>query len=128
MDLHRSHPIALSPPAQAFYRHALVTLRDSNVSFLVGGSYALEAYTEIERPSKDLDVFVQPADCAAALAVLAGAGYATEVVFPHWLAKVYSDEDYLDVIFGSGNGVCAVDSSWFEYATPAEVLGVPVNL
>src|SRR5262249_24440852 len=104
MELHRSPPVAVSPPAQAFFRRALVTLRDANIPFLVGGSYALEAYTEIDRPTKDLDVFVQPSDCPAALAVLARAGYATEVVFPHWLAKVYSDDDYLDVIFGSGNG------------------------
>src|SRR5262249_47634183 len=54
--------------------------------------------------------------------------YGGEVVLPYWLAKVYSDDDYLDVIFGSGNGVCAVDASWFEHATPAEVFGMPVNL
>jgi len=49
MELHRFHLIALSRPAQGYYRRALVTLRDANVPFLVCGSYALEAYTEIER-------------------------------------------------------------------------------
>jgi len=128
MDGYRFNPAEISPPARDFYRRALETLRGAGVPFLVGGSFALEAYTEIERPTKDLDLFLQSSDRDGALAALAAAGYATEVVFPHWLAKGYRGADYLDLIFSSGNGVCSVDASWFDHAAPAEVLDVSVHL
>jgi hypothetical protein len=33
----------------------------------------------------------------------------------------------LDLIFRAGNGLCEVDDSWFERASDAELLGVPVK-
>jgi hypothetical protein len=48
--------------------------------------------------------------------------------FPHWLGKVYSNCSYVDLIFGSGNGLTPVDADWFRHAPPGEVLGVPVHL
>src|SRR5262245_33004698 len=59
------------------YRHALAVLLDSRIEFLVCGAYAFEAYTEIRRNTKDLDIFVRPGDCRSALAALARAGFRT---------------------------------------------------
>ena len=56
------------------------------------------------------------------------AGYETELVFSHWLAKIRSPEGFIDVIFSSGNGVATVDDGWFEHATRGRVLGVPVKI
>jgi len=121
-------PDGLSAEARAFYEHALKTLGIAQVPFLVCGARALEAYTGIGRTTKDLDIFIRRSDCERALHALEVAGYKTELVFPHWLAKAYSDSLFLDVIFSSGNGQCEVDDSWFPYARDAEILGVPVQL
>ncbi len=119
------------PPDQAgrtFYRHGLTLLNEAGVPFLVGGAYALECYTGISRHTKDLDIFVQPRDRDRIIDVLAKAGYQTDVTYPHWLAKAYYEEYFIDIIFSSGNGVCVVDEAWFEHAPEREVLGVPVLL
>jgi hypothetical protein len=121
-------PDRLDPKARAFYTRVLELLRQSPVPFLVGGAYALERYTGIQRHTKDLDVFVHRRDLEAVRDVLAGAGYRTEVTFPHWLAKAYGEGDFVDLIFASGNGLCVVDDRWFAHARRDEVLGVPVGL
>jgi hypothetical protein len=52
----------------------------------------------------------------------ADAGYRAEIPYPHWLAKIHRSGHYLDVLFGSGNGVVHVDDCWFAYAVEADVL------
>src|SRR5436305_15333618 len=111
----------LDPQAFRFYCDALTTLARSGVPFLAGGAYAFGYYTGIVRHTKDLDVFVRPADARPVLAAFAKAGYRTEVTFEHWLGKVFYENDFIDVIFCSGNGECPVDDAWFEHATGGEV-------
>ncbi|HYH47131.1 MAG TPA: hypothetical protein VEG34_15730 [Thermoanaerobaculia bacterium] len=113
----------LTPETLATYRRAMTTLREAEVPFLVGGAYAFGRYTGIIRHTKDFDVFVRPADLAPALEALAGAGFRTEVPFPHWLGKAHAGDDFIDVIFSSGNGLARVDDQWFENAVEGEVLG-----
>jgi hypothetical protein len=50
------------------------------------------------------------------------------MTYPHWLAKVYAGEEFIDLIFNSGNGVTPVDERWFHDNAVAEVLGVPVRI
>jgi len=109
-----------------FYRDVLTSLGRANVPVLVGGAFAFSHLTGIQRPTKDFDLFVRRAHIERALAALAAAGFHTELTFPHWLAKARSDEFLVDLIFGSGNGVAAVDDVWFEHAVPAEAVGIPV--
>lgn len=113
----------LSPETIDFYRRAMALLEEAKVPFLVGGAYAFARYTGIVRHTKDFDVFVHPRDFERALEAFAKAGYKTEKNFPHWLGKAYQGEDFVDVIFSSGNGVARVDRRWFEHAVDEEVLG-----
>ena len=115
-------------PELCFYRDALECLNVARAPYLVGGAYAYALYTGIERHTKDLDIFVRARDCGRVLTVLRDAGYRTEVAFTHWLAKAFSGNHLIDVIFGSGNGLCAVDDAWFTHAQAADLLGVPVLL
>jgi hypothetical protein len=117
-----------TPFAFRFYRHALEALRADGVPFLLGGAYALGYYTGITRHTKDLDLFVRRADVRRMLNVFAAAGFRTEVVFSHWLGKVHCGDDFLDVIFSSGNAACPVDDAWFDHAVEGEVFGTPVRL
>jgi len=112
----------------AFYRRTLHVLSDARVPFLVGGSHALLNYTGIVRETKDFDLFLRREDLDTALNALREAGYHTEVTFPHWLAKAKQGNDVVDLVFSSGNGVCRVDDAWFEFATEADVLGMPVKI
>jgi hypothetical protein len=111
-----------------FYRRTLHVLSDAHVPFLVGGSHAYLQYTGIVRDTKDFDLFVRRDDLERALDALRDAGYRTEITFPHWLAKAHQSGDHVDLVFGSGNGICAVDDGWFEHALEADVLGMPVKI
>ena len=111
-----------------FYRDVLTILERANVPTLVGGAFAFSHFTGIQRPTKDFDLFVRREHIDGALDALAHAGFQTELTFPHWLGKARSDEFLVDLIFGSGNGVAAVDDGWFEHAIQAEAVGVPVWL
>ena len=112
----------------AFYRQVLESLQAAGVPFLVGGAFALTCYTRVERQTKDLDLFIRRADYPRVQAVLLQAGHETELTHPHWLAKVRAGDWYLDLIFGSGNGLCDVDDAWFAHAADWELLGVPVKI
>ena len=119
----------LAPPdAEAVYRHVLEALREGGVEFLVGGAYAFTRYTGIERSTKDFDVFVRYTDRHRALEALADAGFDTEETFPHWLAKAFWGDDFVDIIYSSGNGVAPVDDGWFAHAPEADVLGLRVKI
>jgi len=111
-----------------FFRQALNVLNESQVPFMVGGAYAFERYTGIARRTKDMDIFTRPQDVRQLLAVLARAGYGTELTDPMWLAKAFYTGYLLDIIFSSGNWLCTVDDLWLEHAVVDEVLGIPVRL
>jgi hypothetical protein len=128
MKLEKCLAPEIAAEASEFYRRAARALIALDVPFLVGGAYALALHTGIVRHTKDFDVFVRGEDCEPALRALAGAGYRTELTFPHWLGKAYHEEYFVDVIFGSGNGLCPVDDAWFEHAAAGQIFGVDALL
>jgi hypothetical protein len=118
----------LSAETATFYRRMMRGLIERGLPFLVGGAYAFARYTGIERHTKDFDIFVRPEDAERALELLGKIGCSTEMTFPHWLGKAWCGEDFIDVIFSSGNGIADVDDDWFSHAVEETVLGVPVRL
>jgi hypothetical protein len=122
----------IAPETLDFYRRVMTTLQEARVPFLVGGAYAFARYTGIVRHTKDFDIFVHPRDFDRTLVGLKrGAGCSVKRPFPHWLGKGYrrdGGDDFVDVIFSSGNGVARVDDLWFEHAVDEEVLGIPARL
>jgi hypothetical protein len=118
----------IKPETRDFYCHALTALGESGVPFLVGGGYAYERYVGIARHTKDFDLFVRPADAPRVLKRLREIGFHTDLTFPHWLGKAFCGDDFVDVIFSSGNGTCTVDDDWFRHGVDDEVFGLPVKL
>jgi predicted nucleotidyltransferase len=118
----------VAPDTAAFYRRALQALGDAEIPFLVGGAFAHACFTGIRRSTKDLDLFIRRQDLDRVQQVMQAQGWHTELTYPHWLAKVYAGEDFIDLIFNSGNGVTPVDDRWFEDNAWADVLGVPVRV
>jgi hypothetical protein len=116
------------PETAAFYRRALQVLVDADIPFLVGGAFAHACFTGIRRSTKDLDLFIRRADYDRAADLMTAEGWRNEMPYPHWLAKVYHGQDFIDLIFNSGNGLTPVDDEWFHDNAVADVLGVPVRI
>jgi predicted nucleotidyltransferase len=118
----------VAPAVAAFYRRALQVLTDAGVPFLVGGAFAHACFTGIRRATKDLDLFIRREDYDRVTQLMNAEGWRSEMPYPHWLAKVYDGEEFIDLIFNSGNGLTPVDERWFRDNAMADVLGVPVRI
>lgn len=118
------------PTGDDFYREAIRTVEAARIPFLVGGAYALRVYAGIQRDTKDFDIFLRERDLRAALDEFERQGFRTEIPYPHWLAKAYHGEWFIDFIFRAGNGLCDVDDEWFRHTRTRrdEVLGEKVSL
>jgi hypothetical protein len=118
----------VDPSTADFYRRALRILTQAGVPFLVGGAFSHACHTGIRRSTKDLDLFIVREDWDRIAALMAQQGWRTELTYPHWLGKVYAGEDFIDLIFNSGNGLTPVDAAWFAGNGSAQVLGEPVRV
>jgi hypothetical protein len=123
-------PATLNPTPQGleFYLHALDILDASGIEYLLGGAFATGTYTGVERDTKDLDCMLRRRDVDVALQAFQKRGFRAEYVFPHWLAKVYHHDYFIDLIYCAGNGLCPVDDEWFANARRANVLGRDVTV
>lgn len=138
------HPLAaiatapaaiLDAPTRQFYLRALDVIEAAGVPYVVAGAYALAYHAGIVRHTKDLDLFVRRQDVPKALEVLEKElGTRSDWAHPHWLAKAWAadsdntDGAFIDFIFRSANGMCAVDDAWLDAACPGDVLGRPTPL
>ncbi len=113
--------------AHAFYHEALGMLNDSGAEFMLGGAFATFHYTGIYRDTKDLDIFCRSSDYPRIMKYFAAQGYRTELHDTRWIAKIFSGEYFIDVIFNSVNNICRVDDSWFEHASEGTFAGIPVK-
>jgi hypothetical protein len=114
--------------AQTFYDEVLSALKEGNIPFLVGGTFAYTHYTGIIRPTKDFDLFIKRDDYDRIASYLETKGFTMEIKFPVWIGKAHKGEESIDFIYGSGNGVGFVDDQWFANAAPATLLGYDVLL
>jgi hypothetical protein len=122
-------PLELDDVTREFYLRAMQLLDDAGVPYMVGGAYSLSHHAGIVRHTKDLDLFVRRDDRHRALAILERqGGYRTEMVFPHWLGKAFDNDAFVDIIFGSGNGLTAVDDEWVAHAVDGVALGRKAKL
>lgn len=111
------------PEAEAFYAQCLDLLAASGIPFLLGGTFAVSAYTGLPPPLKDLDVFCKPGDYPRVLARCREQGFATAIEDERWIAKIRNGECFVDVIFNSSIGIVPVTEDWFEAARTVEAGG-----
>ncbi|MFC3200015.1 nucleotidyltransferase [Parapedobacter deserti] len=111
----------------SFYCDALALLQSNQCEFMVGGGYAVVHYTDVHRATKDLDIFCQPHEYPKILKCFADNGYSTELTDSRWLAKVFKDDHFIDIIFDTVNNICKVDDTWYAYAEEGNFYGVPVR-
>jgi hypothetical protein len=121
-------PEKMTKEAEAFYAEALAELKRSKVPFLLAGTFAVNAYTNLDRPTKDLDIFVKASDYPKVLAHFKERGYKTEVEDERWIAQVKKGKHSFDVIFNSTIAVTPVTDAWFKEAREAHVYRTKVLL
>lgn len=114
--------------AHSFYKEALELLNNSGASYMLGGAFAFFHYTGIFRDTKDLDVFCKSSEYPKIMKFFSAQGYKTELTDVRWLAKVFKDDYYIDIIFDTVNNICTVDDSWHEHSVKADFKGISVNL
>lgn len=116
------------PEAEAFYAESLKLLTESRIPFLLSGTYAVTAYTGIVRPTKDLDVFCKTGDYPRILAFFQDRGYRADVEDERWIAKVWCDNHFFDVIFAMSNGTAPITDEWFEGGETIKVYGTEARI
>jgi hypothetical protein len=114
--------------AESFYQQVLNDLLEADIPFLLAGGYAVSAYTGLERATKDLDIFTTPGDFPRLLSYLNQKGHRIAIEDERWIGKIHSDSDFVDVIFGSANGMMPVTEDWFERAREMDLFGLRVPL
>ncbi|MGK6352620.1 nucleotidyltransferase [Parapedobacter sp. DT-150] len=107
----------------SIYCDALTVLQDNQCDFLIGGGYAVSHYVGARRVTKDLDIFCLPQEYPKILKCFANSGYRTELTDSRWLAKVFKEEHFIDIIFDTVNNICKVDETWYTYAVDGDFYG-----
>lgn len=117
--------------AEKFYDELLTVMEEKKLPFMIGGTFAFNQYTGMDRPTGDIDIKIPCEDHPMILKSLTEAGYKPELaeVELKWLAKVYDGKGYYtDLIWAERNGLHKVEHSWLEKARYGEVLGHKVLL
>ena len=113
-----------SQVAQDFYTESLKILKKSKIPFMVGGTFAVNAYIGINRPTKDLDIFCKAGDYPKILNAFAQAGFKTQVTDERWLAKVFKGRHFFDLIFNSSIAVMPVTDEWLKESQTLNIIGM----
>ena len=113
---------------EEFYTEVIEDLAQSDIPFLLSGSYALSFYTGIVRPTKDVDVFATAGDCLKILSRSKSHGFDVEIVDERWLARITRKDMFVDVIFNMPTASTHVTEDWFDNAPRAEFFGSELRL
>jgi hypothetical protein len=116
------------PEAVEFYAESLQLLSESEIPYLLSGTYALGCYTGIMRPTKDLDIFCKVSDGPRILAYFKGKGYEIEVEDDRWIGKVWKGENFFDVIWNISSASIPINDDWFQREYEVEVYGSTVRI
>jgi nucleotidyltransferase DUF2204 len=123
-----SIPQQLPEKQEGLFREVLSVLESKKIPYAVSGAFALRQHTGISRFTKDLDLFLSPAEVPNALSALREQGFVCDMVDPVWLAKARRDEFFVDLITGMSNALMTVDQSWIDRARPAMIVGVKTRV
>ena len=129
-DLQILDAASFEPPPEAtdFYVESLRLLKESEIPFLLSGTYALSCFTGIVRPTKDLDVFCKPSDAPKILGYFKSKGYDIEMEDERWFGKVWRGDHFFDVIFNISSASIPITEDWFQKVYEAEVYGTTVRV
>jgi hypothetical protein len=111
-----------------FYAEVLKILKENKFTFMVAGGFAVNAYTGLNRPTKDIDIFCKAGDYPKILNKFTALGFKTQVQDERWIAKILKGKNYVDLIFGSSNLVAPVTDEWFKDCHTARIFNYEVRI
>jgi hypothetical protein len=110
------------------YARWLDLMNQAGIAYVVGGAFAVFAYTGIQRITKDLDIFIKPEDLKIVLDTMVKQGFAVEITDPHWLAKIRHNHLFMDCLFGISNHRTPVNETFLKARQAVRFMGVKANL
>ena len=109
------------------YRDVIKHVRASGVRFAIGGAFGLAAYTNHLRNTKDLDLYVLPADRDKAVGALSAAGmtdYYDQLSYDRrWIYRGWRDNLIVDIIWAMANQRDQIDEEWLDNARAIDCRG-----
>ena len=118
---------AISSPEWTIYRDAIEAVRKSHIPFLLGGGFALAAFTGCWRDTKDIDFYIHPRDKKIAIAALKRAGFSDYYTHKkydrRWIYRSIRANVIVDIIWSMANRRAKVDDLWFRHASSISIRG-----
>jgi hypothetical protein len=123
----------LIPEAEwKLYRPVLQQAQERGLQFAVGGGMAFSGLSGRLRNTKDLDLFVPPAQRELAADIVRSCGYtdyyALEPYDRGWIYRGYKAPVILDIIWQMANYRAAVDEQWVTRGPLVDVYGMKLRL
>jgi hypothetical protein len=119
---------SIPKPQWETYLGALKAMRAAGIPYMLGGAFALAAFTGRWRDTKDIDLYVHPGDRDRAVTVLTKAGFSDYYDrLPYdrkWIYRSIRFEVIVDIIWAMANQRAQVDPIWFERAGRGKINGV----
>jgi hypothetical protein len=107
--------------SEDFYAEVIRLMAESEIPFLLSGTYALSCYTGIKRPTK-------AGDALRMLSFFKDRGFDVEIVDDRWLARVTRGEQFVDIITNMPTSATHVTDEWFHDAPEARIFDTKVHL
>jgi hypothetical protein len=124
--------VRISPEEQELFRKTILALREAEVPFLMAGAYALFKYSGCWRNTKDLDILVLPEARERAIEAVCAIGledyFDREPYDREWIFRGNRGDVIVDLIWRLANKAGYVEGSWFDRATDAVLLDLPVKV
>jgi hypothetical protein len=116
----------------AVYRDAICCAGKTGLPFMLGGGFALAAYTGRWRNTKDIDFYVLPHHRQTFIDAMTRAGfddYYEQLAYDRgWIHRCFRDGTIVDLIWSMANRRAEAQPSWFENGTEITVRGEPLKL
>ncbi len=118
---------AISAKEWQTYKKGVEALRRAEVPFLLGGGFALAAFTGRWRDTKDIDFYVRPPERERVVTALTKAGfrdYFEQLPYDrNWIYRGVRGKVIVDTIWSMANQRAQVDDLWFERAGSVWIRG-----
>jgi hypothetical protein len=116
----------------SIYSRAIDTVRATGVPFMLGGGFALAAYTGRWRDTKDIDFYILPKDRDTVVAALTEAGFddffGQRPYDRRWIYRSIQSGVIVDIIWSMANQRAQVDEQWFERSGALKLRGQELSI
>jgi hypothetical protein len=107
-------------------------IRGADVPFALGGALAVGFYTGMDRPTKDLDLYIVPSDRERAMRAVTAAGlkdYFDRAPYDRrWIFRAIEGRTIVDIIWALANSRAQVDEDWLSHGPMVDLFDERMNL